>query len=105
MSIRKKYLVIPGYIISQNDGQRHFIGASQLISLYKVNPEECVIDTERRGLQNEYKDLIRLEPNYMGNYKIPEKINTKGRLGLFPSVVYKRKGYRVIDLKRNDKDE
>lgn len=41
--MKKKYLVIPGWIKSANDGEVHWVGASTLMRLYRVNPAECVI--------------------------------------------------------------
>jgi hypothetical protein len=70
---RKKYLVQPGRVISSFDGQSHFISASVLIKLYKVSPNECVIERNdfmpmpgrvMLGLE----DLIVLKPRADGEY-------------------------------------
>lgn len=41
--MEKKYILVPGWITSQTDGDRHFIGASRLAELYGVPMGECVI--------------------------------------------------------------
>lgn len=75
----KKYLVLPGFVTSRNDGDRHFIDARKLMMLYKVNPEECVIrpDITRHEHRawKEPEGLIHLYPRYDGNYNLPEKEN------------------------------
>lgn len=61
----KKYAVVPGWITSVNDGQRHWIGFGALTWLYGVNPAECVkVDDEtERGWNNDTRaHLIWLYP-------------------------------------------
>lgn len=66
-----RYIVRPGYVISQTDGDRHYISASQLMHLYGVQTRECVI---LRGPEDRYKlrglkhDLINLFPRFDGKY-------------------------------------
>lgn len=52
--MQKKYLVIPGKVTSQTDGDTHHIGAMRLIELYGVNPDECLI------LNDHYEDRMRI---------------------------------------------
>jgi hypothetical protein len=61
---RKRYLVLPGYVTSANDGQRHWIGYDRLVRLYGVDPAECT-STRVDGEQ-----LIELSPRYDGNYAV-----------------------------------
>lgn len=76
---RFKYLVLPGYVSSQNDGDRHFIGAAQLIRLYGVHPSECRIlswddeayETKIKQIEKENPNVIRLRPRYRGDYTLP----------------------------------
>ena len=42
-----KYVVCPGYVVSQNDNDRHFVSADQLMRLHKLNPKECIIADAR----------------------------------------------------------
>jgi hypothetical protein len=61
----KKYAVVPGWITSVNDGQRHWIGFGALTWLYGVKPSECIqIDNENeRGWDDEARaHLIWLHP-------------------------------------------
>lgn len=61
----KKYAVVPGWITSVNDGQRHWIGFGALTWLYGVNPAECirVDDENQRGWNDEARaHLIWLYP-------------------------------------------
>lgn len=39
--MKPKYVICPGYVTSQTDGQSHYIGAKQLMQLYKVDPRDC----------------------------------------------------------------
>lgn len=75
----KKYLVIGGYIYSKNDRRRHYIPGSRLVDLYGVSRNECIItdsenidrDLLRSGISpTERSRLIRLFPQYDGNYEI-----------------------------------
>jgi hypothetical protein len=61
----KKYAVVPGWVTSVNDGQRHWIGFGALTWLYGVNPAECVkVDDEtERGWNDDLRaHLIWLYP-------------------------------------------
>jgi len=61
--VKKKYRVLPGYIKSKNDGDRHYISAGRLMLLYGVSSAECVI-----GYNGGVDGLIVLKPLYNGNY-------------------------------------
>lgn len=74
--MKTKYLVVPGYVTSKNDGDRHFIGAGDLMRLYGVNPQECRVVTEEGSTFGSEKDLIVLRPSYSGNYSLPVKTET-----------------------------
>ncbi len=70
----KKYLVLPGYVTSKNDGALHFITAHQIMDLYGVNPSECWIQEfgqpPIRGVDT--SALIALRPSYEGDYRLPK---------------------------------
>lgn len=67
----KKYVVVPGFVVSKSDGQKHYIGIAQLIRLYGVPASECCPDHAPDGLSSEDKArLIYLRPQYDGNYSI-----------------------------------
>ena len=38
-----KSVVCPDYVISQNDGQRHWVDAHSLMRLHQLNPKECIV--------------------------------------------------------------
>ncbi len=65
--MRRKYAVCPGWITSHNDGERHFIGAGDLMRLHRVNPAECIVLTDyhkQAHLAGMGRDLIGLYPQY-----------------------------------------
>lgn len=64
-----RYRVLPGYVISKNDGQWHWINEHDLIRLYWVPPNECLIGEPRAG---DPSGLTELRPRYDGNYTIPK---------------------------------
>lgn len=67
----KRFVICPGHVISRSDGDRHFIGAGQLIRLYGVNPAECLISQEN-GLDRttlDWTKYIALMPRYNGDYE------------------------------------
>jgi hypothetical protein len=68
----KKYLLMPGYVYSENDGDKHYISPLQLKNLYNVPMSECLIYNERT-FKNIPKDLIVLKPSHSGNYTIPKE--------------------------------
>ena len=72
MSMKKKYAICPGYVTSKNDGERHFINATELMRLYGVNPAECVIFHDEKSILREGGSLIILRPDYDGDYTIKD---------------------------------
>ncbi len=75
----KKYLVIPDYVISKTDGQRHYISCNQLLRLYGVNENECVFsESSSTGnmtnsieyYKKRYGNLIELRPKHDGHYNL-----------------------------------
>lgn len=79
-----KYLICPGEVISQTDGDIHFVSANQLMRLYKVRPDQCIVlpDVSPEPPRNNYRQLLlrrakrgelkALRPSYTGNYKLEE---------------------------------
>lgn len=77
------FVVIPGYVVSSNDNQRHYISAFELMKLYRVHHQLCVVyeptmqwnESTYRMMNERCKNLIALTPNPLGNYSInPSKI-------------------------------
>lgn len=73
----RKYAVVPAYVHSRNDGDKHYIGFIDLCALYGVNPAEC-IDCSR-ALGGDTPEIFRLpvlRPRFDGNYTLPKsKVN------------------------------
>lgn len=61
-----RFLVIPGWVTSKTDGDKHYIGVGQLVRLYQLRPGEW---TDREG--GSY-GLKRLYPNHHGHYGHPD---------------------------------
>lgn len=78
----KKYAVWPGLVTSKTDGQVHFISAAQLVMLYGVKWDECIVydaarlyelpDSVRESRMAVAESLIPLRPRYDGNYTLPK---------------------------------
>ena len=72
-----RYAVHPGAMSSKNDRDVHYIGASQLMRLYGVDPRDCIIIDDRRPETYQGRDnsggYIHLYPDYHGNYELPKE--------------------------------
>lgn len=69
--MRFKYLVHPGFT-TRCDGDRHYIGAPQLMALYGVSPSECAVMSARLFLATSayWRDsLIQLDVRSEGDYR------------------------------------
>lgn len=64
-----KYLVVPGFVISKNDGDRHWVSAQQLCRLYGVNPRECEVVTHPENYRGDDSPTV-LRPRYDGDYRL-----------------------------------
>ena len=77
MQSTAKYVVCPRIIRSKSDGQFHYIGAAQLMSLYRVDPRECEIyEPSQQWTRADYEDaenrvrgLPQLIPRFHGDYE------------------------------------
>ena len=67
----KRYLVVPGNVVSKQDGQRHFVGFFELIKLYGVNIDDCRCAKNESDMPVEGQ--IVLAPRYDGNYTLPKE--------------------------------
>ncbi len=74
---RYRYAVFPGNVVSQTDGDIHFVNSTELMRLYQVKPDECLVvfsDNDRRlwaAMPAAERDaLIKLKPRYDGDYPI-----------------------------------
>lgn len=66
-----RYVICPGYVRSQTDGDTHFIGARQLIELYNVGPHEFIIYPENDRGWRRPPYSVYLEPQFNGDYSLP----------------------------------
>ena len=72
-----RYILQPGTVTSQSDGQRHYVGASALARLYGVDIRACYIDIgdpcrTNPPIPDHLRDLPVLAPREDGNYTLPE---------------------------------
>jgi hypothetical protein len=67
-----KYALHPGYVISKNDGDEHYISAGQLARLYRLGPFEYCVWVEPNIYLRVWEDYIHLYPRYDGNYGRPD---------------------------------
>ncbi len=72
---RIKYIIHPGTIVSRLDGDIHYIGFSQLVKLYNVNPDECISAERLENLFGlDLDGCIHLFPETNGDYKLKEEL-------------------------------
>lgn len=64
MSVQKKFIVQPDFILSKFDGDEHYINAHQLIDLYGVNPAECVLLPHPKDFKNEIPEREMGKPGW-----------------------------------------
>lgn len=69
----KQYLIIEGNVKSKADGQVLFISARQLIGLYSVPANECVILDKTQRHQVIPDGLVVLTPKSDGIYEVEEQ--------------------------------
>lgn len=65
-----RYVLHPGYVSSQHDGDLHFIGGPSLARLYGVNIRDCVFGDVREYREQPGDVHLRPQPN--GDYSLPE---------------------------------
>lgn len=62
-----RYVLWPGEVISQNDGDRHYIGVGQLRNLYRIPPDAHVVNGDESGFRPLPGD-VDCWPRYDGDY-------------------------------------
>lgn len=68
---KPEFLVVPDNIVSKHDGDTHYISAYQLMQLYGVRRNECVI-LRHTGEWPRHEGLYILDPKYDGDYELPD---------------------------------
>ena len=77
---RPRTILCPGFVISKNDGDRHYIGAGKLARLYCVKIGDCLIDdTANAGIHAILPEEgdIRLFPRRDGDYPALQRIRER----------------------------
>ncbi|MDO5769966.1 MAG: hypothetical protein Q4P13_10710, partial [Psychrobacter sp.] len=64
-----EFCVAPGWVVSKNDGQRHWVSQRDLIQLYDI-PRDLVSDQPMKGGKN----IIKLRPQYSGEYDLQSEV-------------------------------
>ncbi len=67
---KRKYVVMPGYITSRQDGDEHYIGGRELMRLYGVRPDECYVLRPGETGSGLPEGLRVLRPRYDGDYRL-----------------------------------
>ena len=70
----KKYLVVPGTVISKTDRQQHYISSEDLMRLYGVHPRECQVWLRGEPKPKNTDDLLMLFPRYHGDYTLDKAV-------------------------------
>ena len=81
MNIGKRYLCIGAHIVSQSDGETHYVAAIHLPRLYKIHPDASEFarpeDIEMITRTKRFDKLIWLWPKQNGDYIIPSHSTCK----------------------------
>lgn len=68
-----KYIAVPGYVISLNDGDRHYVGFERLCDLYGVKSRDAIrfdpVIHNRKEFLSRYPNAQWLFPDPSGEYK------------------------------------
>lgn len=72
--MNKKYALYPGYVLSESDGEIHFISAMQLTELYGIDIKKCIVIDYNKpetyaGIN--LSEYILLGSRRGGNYELP----------------------------------
>ena len=70
-----RYIIHPGFISSKSDGDVHYVGYKQLVTLYKVDPRDCELYNPVKFYPADYmnEDITHLYPRWDGNYSLETK--------------------------------
>jgi hypothetical protein len=71
----KRYILVPGNVMSKRDGQQHYLSPVQLARFYRVRLENCIVLSQENlaGYSEErIEKFIWLCPQYSGNYTLPK---------------------------------
>ena len=69
MSGKPRYILIGDKMMSQNDGDIHYISANKLLGLYGLDRRDCILyDSPNCLMGIRESDFIILGPRYHGDY-------------------------------------
>lgn len=70
-----RYIIHPGFITSKTDGDFHYVGYQQLVTLYKVDPRDCGLYSPVNfyPADSMYEYIVHLYPRWDGNYSLEIK--------------------------------
>jgi len=69
-----RFAIHPGTVTSKNDGDRHYVTAHRLASLYQLKTGEWIVWHEKVSEKfYNWNDYIHLYPSYEGNYGRPDE--------------------------------
>jgi hypothetical protein len=66
---RRRFVLHPGWVVSRNDGQRHYIDGRALRRLYQVPEGECVVTAGKWPGIGERPGDVHLYPDVRGVYR------------------------------------
>lgn len=67
-----RYVLHPGYVRSQTDGQEHFIGGPRLARLYGIDIRQPNVVFGDVPAYKKQDGDVHLRPRHDGNYKLPK---------------------------------
>ena len=71
--MKRKYVLVGGYVKSINDGDIHFVDSNRLRKLYRLRPEQCMSSYTEDDLRVNGGKLTFLYPDHLGEYKLPKE--------------------------------
>ena len=66
-----RYVLHPGYVISRNDGGRHFVDAPRLARLYGIDIRDSAVVFGDMPDFREQPGDVHLRPRRDGDYRLP----------------------------------
>ena len=80
--MKTRLVVLPGHIISKDDGDEHFVTSSQLLRLYRIKQPYPWNDllVVQENLRHTYEPQIgdvRLYPRVSGKYELPNPLTKR----------------------------
>ena len=71
--MKRKYVLVGGYVKSINDSDIHYVSSDKLMELYKIRPEQRLSSYTEEDLRVNGGKLTFLYPDHLGKYEIPKE--------------------------------